>query len=111
MEPKRTYYDDGSIRHELWYVNDELHRLDGPAAISYSKDGSIAHENWIVEDKHHRLDGPAAISYNKDGSIKYERWWINDIGIDDEKSSWLEENDIIAPFSETDQVAIKLRWG
>ncbi len=58
--------DDGAKR---WYINDKLHRLDGPA-VEWS-DGS---KEWYVDDKRHRLDGPA-IEWN-DG----EKWWyLNNI--------------------------------
>jgi hypothetical protein len=54
---------DGS---KYWYVDDKLHRLDGPA-IEYA-DGS---RHWCVDDKLHRIDGPA-IEY-ADGS---KRWYV-----------------------------------
>jgi antitoxin component YwqK of YwqJK toxin-antitoxin module len=110
MEPESEYYQDGSIYRERWVVNDELHRLDGPAFIWYNEDGSIKNEHWYVNGKNHRIDGPANITYNKDGSIEQEQWWVNDIEIYD-IIPWLKENNIISPFSEADQMAIKLRWG
>jgi antitoxin component YwqK of YwqJK toxin-antitoxin module len=111
MEPERTYYDDGSIQDERWIVNNELHRLDGPAYIWYNEDGSIYREQWFVNGELHRVDGPAYIWYYKNGSIGSEHWYINGIYINDNIIPWLEENNIIAPFSEEDLVAIKLRWG
>jgi antitoxin component YwqK of YwqJK toxin-antitoxin module len=108
MEPIRGYYSDGSIRHERWYVNDELHRLDGPADICYYEDGPIRYEQWFVNGELHRLGGAAWTLYNGDGSIMSEHWWVNDINID--IIPWLKENNITAPFSEADLVAIKLRW-
>ena len=60
-----TVNDEGT---EYWYLNDKLHREDGPA-IKYT-DGS---ESWYLNDKLHRVDGPA-VTY-ADG---YEAWWLND---------------------------------
>jgi len=37
-----------------WWVNNRLHRLDGPA-IEWS-DGA---KSWYVKGKKHRIDGPA----------------------------------------------------
>ena len=108
MEPIRHYYENGSIYHERWLVNGKYHRLDGPAYIVYYKNGSIGSEHWFVNNEYHRLDGPAFMRYNKDGSINHEEWIVHGIEIDE---NWLEENNIIAPFSEEDLVAIKLRWG
>jgi antitoxin component YwqK of YwqJK toxin-antitoxin module len=103
------YYINGSIMSERWYVNGKLHRLDGPSDIQYNENGLISRERWLVNGEWHRLDGPAYILYNNDGSIMSEQWWVNDINI--VIIPWLEENNIIAPFSEADQMAIKLRWG
>ena len=44
-------YENGNKR---WYLNDELHREDGPAVIF--TDG---HKEWYLNDKLHREDGPA----------------------------------------------------
>ena len=63
---KNRYYEthDG---HQFWYLNDELHREDGPAII-YS-DGS---QGWYINGKCHREDGPAYI--HEDGT---QEWWVN----------------------------------
>jgi hypothetical protein len=50
-----------------WFLNDKLHREDGPA-VEYT-DG----RNWYLNGKLHRVDGPAMECYN--GS-KY--WFLND---------------------------------
>ena len=39
---------------KFWYIDDKLHREDGPA-IEFA-DGS---NSWYLNDKFHRLDGPA----------------------------------------------------
>jgi hypothetical protein len=44
-----------------YYLNDKLHRLDGPA-IEYSNGG----KEWFQNGLLHRLDGPAIICYNGD---------------------------------------------
>ena len=58
-----------SIQHNYtkWYLNKEIHRVDGPA-IDYT-DG---HKEWRINGKLHRVDGPALI--HADGSIY---WYIN----------------------------------
>ena len=44
-------YDNGD---KFWYLNDKLHREDGPA-IEYAKGG----KRWYLNGKLHREDGPA----------------------------------------------------
>jgi len=57
-------YDNGD---KSWYLNDELHREDGPAIEWANGDKS-----WYLNDERHREDGPA-IEW-VDGS-KY--WFLN----------------------------------
>ena len=58
--------DQSAIR---WYLNEELHRVDGPAVEYVS--GAKA---WYLNGKLHRVDGPA-IEYV--GS--YKEWWLNGV--------------------------------
>ena len=50
-----------------WWVDDKLHRVDGPA-VEYA-DGDKA---WYVDGKLHRVGGPA-VEY-ADG---YRAWWVD----------------------------------
>jgi len=56
--------DDGD---RYWYLNNELHREDGPA-IEYAS-GS---KHWYQNDQLHRADGPAIEYANGDKS-----WWLH----------------------------------
>jgi len=51
-----------------WYLNDELHREDGPA-VEYD---SGANKLWYLNGKLHREDGPA--TEWSDGS---KNWYLN----------------------------------
>jgi len=50
-----------------WWLNDELHRTDGPA-VEYA-DGTKA---WFLYDRQHRTDGPA-VEF-ADGT---KHWYLN----------------------------------
>ena len=63
---------DGS---QSWCLNDKLHREDGPAIISAN-----GTEIWCLNDKLHREDGPAIISAN--GT---QEWWLNGIKLTEEE--------------------------
>jgi hypothetical protein len=58
-------YVDG---HKAWYLNDQLHREDGPA-IEYADGDKV----WYLHGKCHRIDGPAR-EY-ADGS---KAWYLHD---------------------------------
>jgi hypothetical protein len=53
--------------NKRWYLNDELHREDGPAVEL--NDG---HKSWWLNGERHRISGPA-IEYN-DGT---KAWFLN----------------------------------
>ena len=57
-------YDNGE---KYWYLNDNLHREDGPAY-----EGSEGSKHWYLNGKRHREDGPAVEWTNGN---KY--WWLN----------------------------------
>ena len=64
-EPILKEYADGG---EFWYLNDLLHREDGPAVEL--PDGSYA---WYLNGQFHRPDGPAV-----ELPSGYKEWWLND---------------------------------
>jgi antitoxin component YwqK of YwqJK toxin-antitoxin module len=58
--------DEGGNKE--WYLNNKLHREDGPAIEHYNGD-----TEWYLDGKLHRDDGPACEHFN--GHHKY--WYIN----------------------------------
>ena len=46
--PKITYYYNGKIRSELYFLNNTCHREDGPAYICYYQDGKIQSEYYYL---------------------------------------------------------------
>jgi hypothetical protein len=61
---KCTAYPNGD-KH--WFLNGELHRVDGPAI-----ENANGTKRWYLNDKRHRVDGPAVEYANGD---KY--WYLN----------------------------------
>ena len=51
--PEQTIGPDGT---EAWYLNDQLHRTDGPAVRLTN-----GTEYWYLNGRRHRTDGPALI--------------------------------------------------
>ena len=59
-------YEDGG---KFWYLNDKLHRVDGPAVECANGD-----KLWYLNGERHREDGPAV-----ELAIRDKRWFLNDI--------------------------------
>jgi len=53
---------------KAWFLNDKLHRIDGPA-IKYFNGTKF----WYLNNKRHRVDGPAIEWANGD-----KHWYLND---------------------------------
>ena len=81
-----------------WYLNDQLHREDGPA-IEYGNGTKIWHKHgrrhredgpaieradgtkeWYLNGKKHREDGPAVEEANGN-----KQWWLNSQSLSKEK--------------------------
>ena len=58
--------DQSAIR---WYLNEELHRVDGPAVEYVS-----GYKEWCLNGKRHRVDGPA-VEYASGA----KEWWLNGV--------------------------------
>jgi hypothetical protein len=60
---------------KFWYLNDKLHREDGPAVEWANGD-----KYWYLNGKRHREDGPAVEQANGD---KY--WYLNGVNLTEEE--------------------------
>ena len=72
-----TYYDNGNVRFEEYWLNGKLHREDVPAFISYYENGNVEFEAYYLNDKRHREDGPAIIWYYENGNVREEGYHLN----------------------------------
>ena len=64
IEYKVQVYEDGQ---KEWYLNDKLHREDGPAL-----EDADGNKFWHLNDKCHREDGPAV-----EGADGTKEWLLN----------------------------------
>ena len=60
-------YEASSSSYQEWWLNNKIHRIDGPA-VEQASGGKL----WLQNSKLHRLDGPA--TENDDGS---KQWFVN----------------------------------
>ena len=84
-----------------WWANDQLHRLDGPAVIWANGD-----QEWYVNHQPHRLDGPAVIHANG-----YQEWWVRDQEITSQVEAWMQTQGVTWPWDEETQMQFILTWG
>lgn len=61
-----------------WWINGFLHREDGPAIEN--DDGKKQSKVWYINGYKHRIDGPAL-----EFSDGYKEWWINDKQLTEEE--------------------------
>jgi len=57
-----------------WYLNDMLHRENGPAVVKQYEDGSIV-TKWYLHGKQHRVDGPAVVQHFD--KVFCQAWFFN----------------------------------
>jgi hypothetical protein len=98
QEPTHRVDEDGTQR---WYVNDQLHRLDGPAYI-----GAAGTQQWWVAGQLHRLDGPAYI-----GAAGTQEWYVRDQNITTQVNSWMQTQAVTWPWDDQTQMQFLLNWG
>lgn len=120
-EPTRTVDEDGT---QDWWVNGQLHRLDGPARIYANGDqewcvaGQLhrldgpartyanGSQSWLVNGQRHRLDGPAFI-----GAAGSQAWWVRGQNITAQVEAWMQTQAVVWPWDDQTQMLFLLTWG
>jgi antitoxin component YwqK of YwqJK toxin-antitoxin module len=79
MKPKltETFYPNGNVRFQSWYLNGKGHNEEGPAWIRYYEDGNVCYQTWYLNEKLHNEEGPAHTAYYKNGKTKNRQWFLN----------------------------------
>jgi len=74
-----THYIKGILSRKEYRLNGKLHRLDGPAIISYYKTGKLYAEEYYLYDQRHRPfeEGPAYIGYYETGNIYLVKYFVD----------------------------------
>lgn len=74
--PAMTIWKNGQKIRELWCLNDLKHRLDKPAFVEFF-DNQMICEAYLKNDEFHRTDGPAVITWSSKGAKTSEAWIVN----------------------------------
>ena len=59
LEVKQEFYDNGQIRSEAYFLNNELHNENGFASKYWYEDGRIQEEIYCLNGKRHNENGSA----------------------------------------------------
>jgi hypothetical protein len=71
------YYSNGQKHYEFYYLNDKLHRENGPARQYWYENGKKCYEDYHLDNKYHREDGPACQYWYENGKKCYEDYYLN----------------------------------
>ena len=74
---EKTYYPNGNIQFERYYMGKLYHRENGPAVIWHDENGRVSRKTYYIMGRSHRESGPAWIYYNEDGSVESEYYYLN----------------------------------
>jgi len=77
LQRYKTFYYNGQIEYEEYYLNNKLHNPEGPAFKSWYDNGQIKYEEYYLNGKRHNSDGPAYKCWYDNGQIEYEEYWLN----------------------------------
>lgn len=72
-------HDDQGMWAEEWQSESQQHRLgDKPASVSYYTNGKVRLQKWFLHGALHRVNyKPAIVSYYRTGELQTEQWWLN----------------------------------
>ena len=119
-EPKHIIRTDG---RQEWRVDDQLHRLDGPAVVGadgyteyhlngllHRQDGPAVvwpngSQEWWLNGQRHRLTGPAVV-----WSDNMQKWFINNANITDKVISWMQQQGVVWPWDSAVQTQFVLTF-
>ena len=77
---RQDYYPNGQLQSEEWWIGNKLlHRTDGPAYQKYYPNGQLEYRGWWVNDNRHRIGGPAMESWDENGQRieSEEKYWLH----------------------------------
>jgi len=72
-----TYYSNGKIRNEEYFLNGELHRENGIAFKSWYSNGNKCNEQYFLNGELHREHGIAVKSWYDNGNICVKQYFLN----------------------------------
>ena len=72
------YPNNSQVYAKRWYFKNTLHRLNGPAIVSYTASGKLRRQEYYSHGKRHRTNGPAVINW-QDGKVSEEIYYTKGV--------------------------------
>jgi hypothetical protein len=81
---ERSWYKNGTLEMEIYYLNGKLHREgDLPAYRRWCWNGTLGYEEYYLNGKEHREeDLPAYREWDDKGRLEREAYWLNGVEYD-----------------------------
>lgn len=70
------FWPNGQLRFRKYWVNNQLHNLEGPASEYWYKNAQLWERSYWVNDLLHNLDGPAYERWHANGQLADQQYWI-----------------------------------
>lgn len=112
--PRIEYFLSGRPQEFMWYNDmNQLHNDKAPAVIELNHDGGVKHNKWFRNGVLHRMNGPAYVRFSKiDGVSKpiIEEWYINGYDVTDQVNEMISSYKLPhwSKWSNDDMMLVKL---
>lgn len=94
-----SYHNSGGVRVQSWRIRGKFHRIEGPAYVEYWENGNLRMEDWNQNGIFHRNNGPASVVYLEDGTVEHFYYMKNGVDISSQVKEYLEENGLRDPLN------------
>ena len=85
LNPFITYHKNGQKHFKQWLVNNEFHRVDGPACRIWYKTGEVVYDYWYFNDK----------ILEEDEIEEYKKWLIDNNLAGKPYTQWIDEEKML----------------
>ena len=73
-----TYYPNGQIESRIYHnAQGQFHNPNGPAIESWYEDGQIYYQVFYLNDELHNHANPAVYFWREDGHLFYQKFYLN----------------------------------
>ena len=71
-----SWYKNGQLCYQEYYINDQLHNEQGPAVKVWYENGKLEWQEYYINDQQHNEQGPALERWYENGQLWVQEYWI-----------------------------------